>query len=47
MKADCAHRMAYHDILDKGDAGNGTLYARKDKWLAWCLVTVAGVGGCS
>jgi len=36
--------MAYHDILDKGDGGNGALYARKDKWLAWCLVTVAGVG---
>jgi hypothetical protein len=36
MKADCEHRVAYHNILDKGDARDGALYARKNKWLAWC-----------
>jgi hypothetical protein len=36
MKADCKHRVAYHDILDKGYARDGALYARKNKLLAWC-----------
>jgi hypothetical protein len=39
--------MAYHDILDKGDARNGALYARKNKWLARCLGTVAGIERCA
>jgi hypothetical protein len=34
-KADCTRKMAYHDILDKGYARDGALYARKDKSSAW------------
>jgi hypothetical protein len=30
LNAECKHKVAYHDILDKGNARDGALYARKD-----------------
>lgn len=30
-----AQREAYHDIFDKGDTRDGSLYGKKVVWLAW------------